>query len=313
VEIFEGHRALFRPLARPAVALGNFDGVHIGHQELLARASKAASERDGDVVAYTFDPHPAQVLAAELAPPLLTSLERRLELLSTHGVTVAIVEPFTRELAATPPEAFHEILGTVLSAETVVVGYDFSYGANRAGSATTLKHWGAQSNTRVDVVEPVELGGTVASSTRVRELISSGELEAAATLLGRSHDVDGTVVRGEGRGRTIGVPTANVATKDALLPPRGVYAVRLRCLDEIGSPARPGAANLGVNPTFGDRATPSLEVHVLDFDGDLYDRPVRIELVSRLREERRFPGPEALVEQIHRDISAARATLSTES
>lgn len=309
MEIFEGHQALFRPLARPAVALGNFDGVHVGHQKLLSRAAECAGPVDGDVVVYTFDPHPAQVLAPDLAPPLITSQARKLELLAAAGASVCILEPFTLELAALPPDKFHEILANVLMARTVIVGYDFTYGHVRSGTISTLRSFCEGAGIDFQVIDAVDANGLVASSTKIREFIEEGNMPGASVLLGRHFDVDGTVVRGAGRGRTIGIPTANVATEAELMPPTGVYAVWLRRLDRPDEPARAGAANLGVNPTFQDEGRLSLEVHVLDFEGDLYDSPVRVEFARRLRGEKRFSGPDELVAQIHQDIAQIRELL----
>jgi riboflavin kinase/FMN adenylyltransferase len=311
MEIFEGHRALFRPLRAPAVAIGNFDGVHLGHRRLLDTAVAAARALGGDAVVLTFEPHPAAVLAPPKAPPLLTSLPRKLELLADTGITACVLEPFTRELAEMSPEAFAQsILIEILGARHIVVGYDFTYGRDRAGTAETLRTFGASRGIDVDVIAPVEVDGVVVSSTRVRALVREGDMASARALLGRDYDLDGTVVRGDGRGARIGVPTANLAMDSQLLPAGGVYAVRVLLLERADARPIPAVANLGTNPTFVDRAALSLEVHLLDFSGDLYGQRLRVQLVERLRGEQRFSGVDALVQQIHADIARARDLLS---
>jgi riboflavin kinase/FMN adenylyltransferase len=311
MEIFEGHRALFRPLHAPAVAIGNFDGVHLGHQRLLHTAVAAAQSLGGDAVVFTFEPHPAAVLAPHKAPPLITSLPRKLELLAQAGISACVLEPFTRELAGMSPEAFlQSILVETLGARHIVVGYDFTYGHDRAGTAASLRAFGAARGIGVDVIEPVEVGGVVVSSTRVRELVRAGDMAGARALLGRDYDLDGTVVRGDGRGARIGMPTANLAVDSQLLPAGGVYAVRVQLLERADSRPVPAVANLGTNPTFVDRTELSLEVHLLDFSGDLYGQRLRVQLVERLRGEQRFSGIDALLAQIRADIARARDILA---
>ena len=320
MEIFDGHRALFRPLFSPAVALGNFDGVHRGHRRLLDETVAASRRLGGDSSVLTFDPHPAQILAPDRAPPLLTSRERKLELIAEAGISACIVEPFTRALSLLSPEEFlQSILVDVIRVRHVVVGYDFRFGRDRAGTTDTLRAFAAAHDFEAQIIEPVEVAGTAASSSKIRQLLSTGEVGGVSALLGRHFDVDGTVVPGDGRGATIGVPTANVAARADILPAPGVYAVQMRVLDggsKGALPARdvvlPGVANLGRKPTFGADNQLTLEVHALDFSGDLYGHLVRVEFVDRLRGEQRFDGVDALVEQIGRDIARARERLATE-
>lgn len=309
MEIFDGHRALLRPLSGPAVAIGNFDGVHRGHQELLGRAVAAARRLGGDAVCFTFEPHPARVLAPQLAPQLITSRDRKLELVEAAGIDVAVLEPFTRELASLSPDAFlRDIMVEVLGARHIVVGYDFTYGRKRSGSTEMLRAFGDQHGFTTEVVAAVEVDGIVASSTKVRNFISAGNMAGARLLLGRDFDVDGTVVRGDARGRQIGFPTANLRTAAELLPPSGVYAVRARLLDEAGG-WLPGVANLGTRPTFEAGPSLTLEVHLFDFERDIYDRPLRVAFADKLRNERRFSGVDELVAQIRADAARAREIL----
>lgn len=301
MDVFRGTNQVGRPLREPVVAIGNFDGVHVGHQELLALTVTRARALGGEACVLTFDPHPAKVLAPKLAPPLIATTARKLELLGERGIDVAILEPFTRELAGLSPDEFVEkFLRAGLGAREVVVGYDFTYGQKRAGNTATL---GAAIKTHV--VPPVSVDGLVASSTKIRELLHEGNVAGARVLLGRPFDVDGEVVRGAGRGRTIGIPTANVAWSGELLPKPGVYATRV----VVDGTRHDAVTNLGRNPTFVAQGGLSLEAHILDFDADLYGKRVRVEFISWLRGEERFDGPAALVQQIQRDIATAREHL----
>ena len=281
-----------------AVAIGNFDGVHTGHRALITRA-KAFGER---TVALTFHPHPSAVLSPHGAPPMLSSLERRVELLHGAGADEVVVVPFTRELAALSPDAFiDDIVIGRLGATAIVVGYDFNYGHARAGSTDTLAAHCARTTTQLAIVPPVEVDGEVASSSKIRAYLKCGDLPHAERLLGRRWDIEGTVVHGAKRGRAIGIPTANIApTSDLVIAP-GIYAVTLD--------GKPAVASLGTNPTFVEQGGLVLEVHVLDWDGDLYDRKVRTTFVARLRDEAKFDGIDALLAQIHRDIDDARKHL----
>lgn len=315
MEIFDGHRALFRPLASPALAVGNFDGVHIGHQRLIDEAVRAAGELGGDAAVFTFDPHPARVLAPDRAPPLICSPARKLELLAARGVDVAILEPFTRELAAMEPDAFLEqVFCDVLGARCIVVGYDFTYGKARAGTTESLRAFGRARGIDVRVIDAVSGAAEVASSSAVRARVGAGELPAARALLGRDFDIDGTVVEGARRGRELGFPTANLAHQAELMPPVGIYATWVEILDGGAPGTRYAAAtSLGTNPTFGDDQPVTLEAHLLDFDGDLYGRRLRVGFIEHLRGEARFDGVDALIAQIDGDVAATRAIFARQS
>jgi riboflavin kinase / FMN adenylyltransferase len=290
------------------VAIGNFDGVHVGHQALLREAKRIATASGGQAVALTFDPHPARFFAPTLAPPMLTTLERRAELLELAGADVVLVEPFTAELAGMPPEAFVEqFLAEDIGAEHVVVGADFSFGKDRRGNVDLLRTLGAPRSVGLSVVPQVTVGGLPCSSTKIREFVLEGRVEGARMLLGRDFEIDGKIVRGFGRGRTLGVPTANLAQEGEILPKPGVYAGRARRLD--GDPTWFAAAiSIGTNPTFADKGDPQLliEAHLLDFQGDLYDARLRLGFTAHLRGQRRFAAVEELVAEIHRDITRVR-------
>jgi riboflavin kinase / FMN adenylyltransferase len=312
MRIHDGLSASAGRLGGGAVAIGNFDGVHLGHQALFAAAR---SDAKGPVCALTFEPHPARLLAPQYAPPLICEKPRKRELIAACGVTDLIEQRFDATLAATPPEKFVEmVIGTGVA--EVVVGHDFTYGRSRAGTVETLRGSLELRAVRLRVVPPVTVNGLVCSSTKVREFVLEGRVEAANMLLGRPFDLDGEVVKGAGRGRKLGWPTANIRTINELLPAVGVYAVRARLLP--GGPPIAGAANLGLNPTFrpevalaGAAGQPplSLEVHLLDFRQDIYGARLRVEFVHRLREERRFPGVDALKAQIAQDVDSARRLL----
>jgi riboflavin kinase/FMN adenylyltransferase len=305
MEVVRGHRHAPAWRGGAAVAIGNFDGVHVGHRALIARARELAEAHDARTVALTFDPHPATLLATP--PPMIASLERRIELLGEAGADVVVVEPFTRELAARAPHAFVEdILLRSLQARAIVVGYDFCYGAGRSGTIETLTAHAGSAGVEVDVVAPVDAAGEVASSTRIRAHLKAGELTDANRLLGRRWDIDGVVVHGAKRGRTIGIPTANIRTDSELLVRPGIYAVTMSV---EGGPPLAAVASLGTNPTFVESGGLVLEVHVLDGGGDYYDKRVRTAFVAFLRDEAKFDSIEALLTQIRLDIDAARRLL----
>jgi riboflavin kinase/FMN adenylyltransferase len=299
---------LGRALRGPAVAIGNFDGVHLGHQALLAEARRVAGASGGEAVAMTFDPHPARFFAPKLAPPVLTSLDRRGELLRDAGADVVLVEPFTADLASMTAEDFIEkVLGQDLGARHIVVGADFSFGKGRRGNADLLTSVGRRLGIGVSIVPQVTASGLVCSSTKIREFVLEGRVEGALLLLGRPFEIDGTVVRGAGRGRTLGVPTANLAPDGDIVPKPGVYAARARRIDG-GSNWFAAAVSIGNNPTFAKPGDPELliEAHLLDFQGDLYDDRLRLAFVAHLREQRRFSAVDALVAEIQRDIARTR-------
>lgn len=298
-----------RDVADSAVTIGNFDGVHRGHQALLERVRRHTADT-GTAVVLTFEPHPVRVLAPELAPPLVCTRADKHRLLEREGVDVLLEQRFDREFAALSPRDFVDrVLARGLDARRVVVGYDFTFGRKRAGTTRTLAELGREFGFEVDVVPAREVGeGLVASSTKVREFVLAGRVEGAALVLGRPFHVNGTVVEGHRRGRDLGFPTANLDSPNELLPALGVYAGWL----DWGQGARPAVVNIGFNPTFGDAPSrPSVEVHVLDAaDLALYGRACRLFFRARLRDEHKFADLEALKRGIAADCEAARALLA---
>jgi riboflavin kinase/FMN adenylyltransferase len=297
------------PLQGGAIAIGNFDGVHHGHQALLRAARELASSHGRAAAALTFDPHPVRVLRPGLAPPVLTPLPRKLELLAALGLDAAVVQPFTLEWAATTAAEFVEReVAERLGAADVVVGWDFTAGHERA-RVDALRPLLAARGVALHVVEPVTSDGLLVSSTKIREFLLEGKVEAAAMLLSRPHDVDGVVAHGAGRGRGFGFATANVRT-DGLLPANGVYVVRA-FVGGGGAEVYGGVCNIGVKPTVESGARVCAEAHLFDFDGrDLYDEPIRVAFLARLRDERRFESIEALKAQIAADADQARQYLA---
>ena len=240
------------------------------------------------------------------APPAITLLEHKLECIEASGVQVCVVLPFTRELAAREPEAFvREILVEGLYLKHLVIGYDYAFGKGRRGNFELLSALGQKYGFGVERLDPVIINGAVVSSTRIRDMVQAGNVWDARPLLGRFHQVRGLVVHGQKRGRQLGFPTANVGVRDELVPLSGVYAVWV----EVEGVVRPGVANIGKNPTFGDFEL-SVEAHILDFKGKIYDQPIRVHFVQRIRSEKKFSGPEELILRIREDIGLGRMILS---
>lgn len=289
------------------LAPGNYDGVHRGHQVLLARASAYAKTHGLRTRVLTFDPHPMALLAPDRAPTPLTTPQRRRELLLGRGVDSVQIARFDQAFASQSPTEFVEwLLGQGTSA--FVVGHDFHFGKRAAGDVALLARMGQMHGFAVMIEGPVEFAGQRVSSSAVRTALEAGDVGLAADLLDRYHDLSGEVVSGDRRGRQLGFPTLNVAAEAVLRPRDGVYAVAVRVLDAGASTTPlPGVANVGTRPTFA--AGRSLEVHLLDFQGDLYGSTVRVAFVRHLRAERAFDGVEALKRQITADCGAARAAL----
>ena len=293
--------------SRTVVTIGNFDGVHLGHRAILGLVVQRARELGGQAVAVTFDPHPVKLLRPEINLPLLTTQEQKLRLLSASRLDAVVVLPFTEEFAALPARDFvRQYFCERLRAREVVVGHDYCFGRGREGNIDLLKEMGETYGFTVQVVWAVEVDRAVVSSSLIRALLRLGKVTEAGRLLGRPYGVAGRVIQGKGRGaKLLGVPTANILTPNELMPSSGIYAVWVRRGEEI----LPGVANIGTCPTF-DNSELSLEVHLMEFSGDLYGENLEVQFVTRLREEQRFPSLEALAAQIHADIAAARQALA---
>src|SRR5581483_9446165 len=287
----------------PVLALGNFDGLHRGHRKILDRVRRVAGERGATPIVMTFDPHPPRVVRPDKAPPLLMTKAQKLEALAEAGVQGAAIVRFTPDLSRWDPEMFvRAVLVEWLHVSEVWVGANFLFGHDRAGNFTMLRALGARYGFKADKIDPVRYKDFVVSSTRVRRLVSEGRVDEAGALLGHQYFIDGLVMHGDERGRTIGFPTANLCTENELLPPHGVYATTAR----IGGVVYPSVTNVGVRPTVDDSGRTVVETHVFHFDRDVYGATLRIGFVQRLRDERRFESVEALKEQIAADVHRAR-------
>jgi riboflavin kinase / FMN adenylyltransferase len=297
-----------RPNAPAVIAPGNHDGVHLGHQALVATARAHAHAHGLEAFALTFHPHPAAVVSPDGGPTPLTTIDRRRELLKRAGADDVIVQAFTPEFARLSPERFLSVLSD-RGARAWVVGPDFRFGQGRAGDVELLQAFAAARGFEVIVEPPVLVDGQRVSSSAVREALAAGQVGRARTMLGRVHDLSGEVVRGYQRGRTLGFPTANLRTDPVLHPADGVYAVVARALDREPGQLLWGIANLGQRPTFA--AERSIEVHLFDFSGDLYGARLRVGFVERIRSQTKFPDADALKRQIQLDCQAARATLAS--
>ncbi len=288
------------------ITLGNFDGIHLGHQELIRMVIRRARETGGTSLVVTFRPHPLKILAPEKCPPLISIYEEKIRLIEALGVDALVKIPFTMDFAAMSPEAFvKDILCDLLGAKEIFVGFNYRFGKGRAGNIEMLRELGNRHGFTVREVEQVSLRGEVISSTAIRQLLKDGEVEHAARLLGRVYAVTGIVVKGDGRGRGLGFPTANIAAKHAIIPSDGVYAVQLNVRDHFHD----GIANIGLRPTFNKNIR-AIEVHVFDFDEDLYGEDISLYFIRKIREEKKFKGPDELVRQITKDIASAREILA---
>lgn len=296
------------------VAIGSFDGVHLGHQAVIGATIELVQELSqgragqGEVAALTFDPHPAKLLAPDLAPALIGTARQRIHCLGEAGVGQVLLLPFDEALAAVSATDFiADILVDRLGTAGVVVGFDFTFGKGGEGNTQLLAAEGARRDLQVRVVEPYHLDGLLVSSTKIREFILSGRVYGAMKLLGRPFQLSGEVIRGKARGRTLGFPTANVSAVQEIRPANGVYAARAR----VGGEIVDAAVSIGIVPTFEGGSDVTVEAFLLDFEDDLYGQDLCLEFVKRLRPERRFDGPEALVAQITKDVKQVRDILLT--
>ena len=307
MQVFRGTQGAFG--VPVALTIGNFDGVHLGHQAMLARMGEVARELELPAAVLTFEPHPREFFAPSAAPVRLTTLREKLECFANHGVERAHVVRFNREFAAMSPDNFvAQLLVKNLNVRWLLVGDDFRYGAQRSGDYAQLARATQRFGFQLEAMDSVSVGGERVSSTAVREVLARADFALAARLLGRPYKITGRVAHGEKLGRRLGFPTANIHLKRKRAPFSGIYAVKLHGVDLNPLPA---VASLGVRPTVMVDAAPVLEVHVLDFDADIYGRRVGVEFVHKLRVEEKYPDLETLRRQIQRDVENARQYLNS--
>ena len=290
---------------RPVLTVGNFDGLHQGHRHLIEALVSQASKIGAPSAVYTFDPPPRVVLSPDKRAPRIQSWTDKVRIMGELGVDLVIVERFTPSFAQHPHSWFTDVvLGQRIQPVGLVVGYDFRFGRNREGDVSTVRN--AFPSIPIHQVEPLQVDGKTVSSSRIRSAVGEGHVEEASRLLGCPHRIRGTVIHGDARGRTIGFPTANLQTDAELMPAQGVYAVRARCDDHQWKNA---VANLGTRPTFDGRGV-LMEVHVIDFQGDLYGAEMEVEFIDRIRGEVAFSSTNDLIQQIESDIALANRMLN---
>jgi riboflavin kinase/FMN adenylyltransferase len=307
MEIILGIDQLKRPLNNPIVTLGNFDGVHLGHQTIFRKVKEEAQKKNGEAVVITFEPHPLKVLSPKTCPPLLTPFKKKMMLIENSGIETVLCIEFTLGFSKISPFDFiKDILIEKVKAKKIVVGYNYHFGSKQRGDVEILKQVCKLFQVDVEVMEPLRIGSTTVSSSKIRELIKEGEVDEASKLLGRNYPVIGKVVQGAKRGQTLGFPTANLEISEELYPKKGVYAVEVVWNQKLLN----GLADVGMNPTFlparAKEGTPlSIEVHILNFHQDLYGEEIQINFRKRIRDETRFNSPSELMEQIRRDVEWA--------
>jgi len=305
MDIIIGIENIRRKFRNPVLTLGNFDGVHLGHQRIFEDLREEARKIDGEAVVFTFDPHPLQVLSPQECPPAITPFKQKLMLLQKLGIDVVIVAAFDLDLANLTPEAFVKgVLVDKIGAKKILVGFNYFFGKNRRGNVEMLKRLGQKYGFEVKVVDAMTVNDIPVSSSKIREFIQSGKMPEAAQLLGRNYLLIGKVIWGADRGKKLGFPTANLEVLNGLYPKTGVYAVEVI----MGDKTYPGVADVGYNPTFGQNPL-SVEVHILDFARDIYGEEIQLIFHERIRDEKTFENPESLAEQIRRDIDAAKKIL----
>jgi riboflavin kinase/FMN adenylyltransferase len=282
-----------------AVAIGNFDGVHLGHARLVDRLRVMANKVGGPAIVFTFDPPPVRLLRPHAAPEPLVWPERKIELLAALGVDATLVYPTNQEFLETEARDFFDrVIRDRMGVRAMVEGPNFFFGHNRSGNVEVLRRFCAEAGMPFETPEPVEVDGQIVSSSRIRSLIVEGRVDEARTMLGRPYRLRGMVVHGAGRGATIGYPTANVGAIDTLLPGEGIYAAWAN----VENAWYPAAVSLGPNPTFDDGRL-KVEVYLVGFDGMIYDRPIQVDFLSRIREIKRFDSVDTLVQQMAQDVA----------
>ncbi|MBC2711506.1 MAG: bifunctional riboflavin kinase/FAD synthetase [Desulfosarcina sp.] len=310
MQIIQDIETIKEPFKSAVITIGNFDGVHIGHQALFHEVLERADAMDGTAIAMTFEPHPIRIITRNGHPPLITLYEQKTELIEKAGIDVLICIPFTMDFAALSARTFVEdILVRRIGMKAIVVGQDYTFGNRREGNVDLLKRYADELGFEVivaDWIHPSNVDNNRISSTAIRKLVMDGRIEKAGKMLGRNYQIRGTVAHGRDRGgRLLGIPTANINLHDELSPRVGVYAV----IVQYDGKRYPGVANIGYSPTFDDHVF-TVEAHILDFKKDIYGQKIMVNFVRRLRDEKRFSGISELVEQIDLDIAKARAILA---
>jgi riboflavin kinase/FMN adenylyltransferase len=303
MEVFRDIEDFHRPELKTVVTMGNFDGIHLGHQALVANAAAEAKQWRTKSVVFTFEPHPLKLLTPERAPRMIVNHQDKIEMLQALGVDAIIVQTFDRRFASIEAEDFvRRYLLECLNLSKIWLGRDLRFGRARQGDAEDLIRWGSELGFGVGIVEPILVQGKRISSSRIRQLIEQGRVDEVRPMLGRYHFISGMVVSGHRRGRNMGFPTANLAATTELLPQDGIYATIL----ELQNHHWLSVSSVGHNPTF-EKGSRTVEAHILDFTQDIYGEPVKLSFVQRIREERKFAQIEDLVTQMHEDVQAARA------
>ncbi len=305
MDIIIGIENILRNFRNPVLTLGNFDGVHLGHQRIFEELTEEARKIDGEAVVFTFDPHPLQVLSPQRCPPFITPFKQKMMLVERLGIDVIIVATFDLDLANLTPEEFVKgVLVDKIGTKKILVGYNYNFGKDRKGNVVMLIRLGKKYGFEVKVIDALKVNDVPVSSSKIREFIQSGKMAEAAQLLGRNYLLIGKVIWGADRGKKLGFPTANLEVLNGLYPKTGVYAVEVI----MGNKTYPGVADVGYNPTFGLNPL-SVEVHILDFSRDIYGEEIQLIFHERIRDEKAFENPDALARQIGKDIKAARKIL----
>jgi riboflavin kinase/FMN adenylyltransferase len=303
MEVFRDIEDFPQPELKTVVTMGNFDGIHLGHQALVSSAVAEAKQRRTKSVVFTFEPHPLKLLVPERAPQMIVNHQDKMDMLQALGVDAVIVQTFDRHFASIQAEDFvRRYLLDRLNLTKIWLGRDLRFGCARQGDAEDLIRWGNELGFSVGIVDPILVQGNRISSSRIRQLIEQGCVDEVQPMLGRYHFISGTVISGHRRGRTMGFPTANLATATELLPQDGIYATIL----ELQNRCWLSVSSVGHNPTFGEGSR-TIEAYILDFAKDIYGESVKLSFVQRIREERSFAQIEDLVTQMHEDVQAARA------
>jgi len=306
VQIFRHIEGRELSIVKPILTMGNFDGIHLGHQALLRQVTQEAKAQKGSSVVLTFEPHPIKIIAPQHAPRLILTHKDKVRYLQSLGLDLLVIQKFDAAFAGIEAEEFvRRYLVGRLKVHQIWVGKNFRFGKGRKGQVEDLMRWGAEEGFEVRMVEPILAGGGRVSSSRIRALIERGEVDEAGGLLGRYHFVSGRVVQGHERGRQLGFPTANIVPQTEVLPADGIYATYV----QVDDGQWPSVTNIGVNPTFGE-GPKTIESYIFDFHRDLYGRSVKLFFVKKIREERKFASPDLLVEQMEKDAVNARQLLS---